>query len=449
MPQLDLDTELLRIRDFRSRIYFTDALRSYRAGAMRAAIASAWVALVYDLLRKYRELASSGDREALAFLKEWDTAVQNSNTSKLLETERSILDHAHTKMGLMNAIGLRSLKRLLEDRHLCAHPAFQSNDELYEPTDELVKVHLCVVIDVVLAQKPLQGRGIFEVFSADIISSGFPTAKEGIVDYVEQKYLSQMRESVLRNFGIVLGKALILGTPVEWQKYRQRTVFALSSIKSRRPLEWDHVALELVRLIDEDAPANRVRSVLVLSSFPELLAKLNAPTLTALTQTLAASDDLLEHPEVFHAADLDGIGDALIKRFEALDFADAAKVLAAAAPLALWPNALKRYSEAGSYRGAEAFFESFVVPFQNVITSENLDQLLAVIPGNGQIWDASGTPELLEKFLRGVQPVRPSDSAAAAMYRALRYRRERYEATWEMLKRFGWQPPTLKDAEEP
>ena len=52
MTLLDLDAELIRIRDLRSRVYFGDALRSYRVGAFRAAISSAWVALVYDLLRK-------------------------------------------------------------------------------------------------------------------------------------------------------------------------------------------------------------------------------------------------------------------------------------------------------------------------------------------------------------------------------------------------------------
>ncbi|MGA9487963.1 MAG: hypothetical protein WBV25_12970, partial [Methylocella sp.] len=75
MALVDLDAELIRIRDFRSRLYFSDALKAYRAGAFRAAISSAWVALAYDLLRKYRELNGLGDQEARTFLTTWDNAV--------------------------------------------------------------------------------------------------------------------------------------------------------------------------------------------------------------------------------------------------------------------------------------------------------------------------------------------------------------------------------------
>ena len=68
MTLVDLDAELIRIRDLRSRMYFGDALKAYRAGAFRAAIASTWVAVAYDLIRKYRELEGLGDQEAHAFL---------------------------------------------------------------------------------------------------------------------------------------------------------------------------------------------------------------------------------------------------------------------------------------------------------------------------------------------------------------------------------------------
>lgn len=450
MAQADLDTEVLRIRDYRTRIYFADALRAYRSGAFRAAIASVWVALVYDLLRKYRELASAGDKEAAAFLKDWDAAVQNNGTAKLLELERGILDHAHAKLGLINVIGLKTLKRVFEDRHLCAHPAFQSNDELYEPTDELVKTHLCAAIDLVLAQKPLQGRGILEAFSADVVSPGFPSARPAVIDYVEQKYLAHMRESVVRNFGIVLGKSLIHGNPVEWQAHRHRVLYALVSIKMRKPNDWESVATELLRLIDDDVPANRVRCALVLSSFPEFLAKLSQSTRTALDATLGATDEVIAQPEVFHAASVAGFGDALIKRFAALDDTEAASVLAAAAPLPLWENALDRYKKSGSFRGAEFRFEQFIVPFQNVVGAAELDQLLEVVAGNGQIWDASGTSGLLEKFLRGVSPIRPSDAALDGFYASLSktWGRQRYEEAWLLMEAQGWKRPDLPEEQQ-
>ena len=91
---IDLDLLITTIRDARSRIYFLDALRCYRSGALRSAISATWVAVAYDLIQKYRELASLGDNEATRFITDWDTAIANSNTSMLLELERNLPDHA-------------------------------------------------------------------------------------------------------------------------------------------------------------------------------------------------------------------------------------------------------------------------------------------------------------------------------------------------------------------
>ena len=64
----DLDMMLTRIRNHQSRVYFLDAVRSYKAGALRPALTSAWVALVYDLIAKYRELSALGDAAATTFI---------------------------------------------------------------------------------------------------------------------------------------------------------------------------------------------------------------------------------------------------------------------------------------------------------------------------------------------------------------------------------------------
>jgi hypothetical protein len=362
MALADLDAELLRIRDPRSRVYFGDALKCYRAGAFRAAISSTWIALAYDLIRKYRELGGLGDAEAHVYLGKWDASVDANNVAKLLDLERSLLDHAHHKMAIIDAMGLRILKRLYEDRHLSAHPAFANKDDLYEPSDELVRAHMAAAVELVLAQRPVQGKGIFEAFGTDIQSPGFPGAPPTIVDYVEQKYLANMRSSVLRNFGVVLGKSLIQNIPPEWEPYQSKLPAALLSLKLRRPEEWRGVETELVKLINDDDPANRLRSIAVLASFPELIARLDHPALTALRQTVSDDALLAAVPQAFAAVEIDEFRDELIARFEAFDDTAAARVLTATAPSSLWPNALSRYACSGSFRGAEARFDQFIRP---------------------------------------------------------------------------------------
>jgi hypothetical protein len=442
MALTDLDAELLRIRDLRSRIYFGDALKCYRAGASRAAISSTWIALTYDLIRKYRELDGLGDAEAHAFLERWDACVASSNVAKLLDLERSLLDHAHQKMAIIDNMGLRTLKRLTEDRHLSAHPAFATRDDLYEPSDDLVRAHMVAAVELVLAQRPVQGRGIFEAFSADVQSPGFPAAPQAIMDYVEQKYLANMRTSVLRNFGAVLAKSLIQNIPAEWEPHQSKVAPALLCLKQRRPAEWDGVETELVKVINDDEPANRLRSVAVLAVLPEIIPRLAQSALTALQNTVVNDPSLPETPQAFAAVETDEFREKLAERFEALDNTAAARVLSATASPLLWPNALSRYAVSGSFRSAEAGFDQFISPFRPVIDETQLDELFAAVRENGQIWDAARTPTQLTDLLRAISPRRPSSGAIGELYDRLPdYSLTNYGGVWKILEQRGWRRP--------
>ena len=177
---IDLDMLMTRIREPRSKTYFLDAVKAYKVGALRAALSSAWVALVYDLISKYRELDAMGDAAATAFLQTWDTAIVNNDVKRLLELEATIIADATENTQVLSRISKMHLERLREDRHLCAHPAFSTDADLFEPSPELVRLHLVNAIDLVLSQEPLQGKAIFEQFDVDVQSAGFPTAIQKI-----------------------------------------------------------------------------------------------------------------------------------------------------------------------------------------------------------------------------------------------------------------------------
>jgi len=112
-------------------------------------LSSAWVAVVYDLISKYRELDALGDAAATAFIQSWDAATTAHDVRRLLQLEGQIVDDATTNTQLVNPIGRTHLERLREDRHLCAHPAFSTEAKLFEPSPELVRLHLVNAIDLV------------------------------------------------------------------------------------------------------------------------------------------------------------------------------------------------------------------------------------------------------------------------------------------------------------
>ena len=123
---------------------------------------------------------------------------------------------------LLSPVSKKQLERLREDRNLCAHPNFYTEENLFEPSVEMVRLHLVNAIDMVLSQAPLQGKAIFEQFAVDVRSIGFPIAETIAQDYVEQRYLSQTRPQRIRNFGVVLAKSLLKGIPEDWEKERRQ-----------------------------------------------------------------------------------------------------------------------------------------------------------------------------------------------------------------------------------
>jgi hypothetical protein len=444
----DLDAYLTRIRDYRTRAYFSDALRCFRAGAFRSAVAATWVTVAYDLIAKYRELSTLGDAEAQKFILDWDRARATNQTSRLLELERTLLTHAHEKMAIIDAITVRAMTRLYEDRHLCAHPAFATQDDLYEPPADLVRAHMSSAVDALLSQQPVQGRGIFEAFSADIQSAGFPSTPQLVADYVEQKYLRKMRPNIVRNFGIVLAKSVVRNIPSEWAAERGKVLLSLFTLQSRAIVTWPDLEAEIVRLIDDDEPGSRPRAIMTLSQFPHLVSRLAQPALIALRQTCASADAVRNSPEVFAASEVAEFRETLIARFVALEDGDAASVLSAAAPHALWPSALERFAQAGSFRGAEARFDQFVAPFVPVLTDDDLSAVIRAIGDNSQIWDAAGIPSRLTTLLRAVAPRRPSEDAASELYRGIsRWSRKSYEDVWGHMEQAGWGRPAVKQVE--
>lgn len=450
---VDLDILLTRIRQPQSKVYFLDAVKAYKAGALRASLTSAWVALVYDLIAKYRELGALGDAAAMAFTQSWDAATAAGDVRRLLQLEATIVEDATTNTQIVNRIARTHLERLREDRNFCAHPAFSAEAELFEPSPELVRLHLVNVIDLVLSQEPLQGKAIFDLFDVDVQSTGFPTAHARILDYVQQRYLERVRAQNIRNFGTVLSKSLLKGAPPQWEAEHNKIVSSLVAVRERAARSWPDVASVIVRLIDNLEPENRPRAIAFIAAFPDFWPLLQEPTRTALQETV----DNADHGTLTDYRMLAGVGvshfrDALLAVIAALDRNGVAQAIASQPLADLWPRAVDLYEASGSFRGSEANFRDLIAPFAGRLKSGQHDQLLDAIIENGQNWDAADTPSLLLGMLRDATPAgRPTHDARNRFYQHLRrmHRLDRYDDVLASLQADGWVvPPPRPDHEE-
>jgi hypothetical protein len=117
----DLDELALRCRDAKARIYLREAISCYKAGAMRAAIISTWIALAFDFIDKLATLEMQGDKQAIAFAAEFRKIRESGDIAGSLKFEKMILERAHKELALISDLEYEDLDRLYRDRHRCAH----------------------------------------------------------------------------------------------------------------------------------------------------------------------------------------------------------------------------------------------------------------------------------------------------------------------------------------
>jgi hypothetical protein len=442
---VDLDILLTRIRHPQSKVYFLDAVKAYKAGALRGALTSAWVALVYDLIAKYRELRAMDDAAATAFLVSWDNATAAGDIAKLLKLEGGILEDATANTQVVNRIARTHLERLREDRHLCAHPAFSAEADLFEPSPELVRLHLVNAVDLVLSQEPLQGKAIFDLYNVDVQSPGFPKAHERILDYVEQRYLARVRAQNVRNFGTVLAKSLLKGVPAQWEPLHRKIIPSLVAVRDRAASAWPDVSLAIVGLMDNLEPANRSRAIAFIAAFPDFWPRLQEPTRTALLETIDNADSTaLADYRILAGVTFSQFRSGLLPLIAGLNREHLVAAIAAEPLAELWPRAVEAYQGSGSYRGSETNFSGLITPFAGRLSCQQLDQLLEAVVDNGQNWGATETPTLLQGVLRNATLVdQPTPDARNRLYQHVRrcHLTDHYKNVLTFLQSDGWVLP--------
>jgi len=194
----DLDELIQTVREKTSRSYISEAVIAYRSGAYRSAIVSTWIALTFDIILKLREISNKGDGQARNIIQDLEKYQTSKNWKKLWEIENYLLDDAYKKFEFINDSEYEFLKRLKKDRNRCAHPDYIFKDVLFQPTPELVRMHIVHAIKFLLMHQPVQGRYAIEGILQDIKRASFPSNFERAYSTLCEDYFDYAKDILIK-----------------------------------------------------------------------------------------------------------------------------------------------------------------------------------------------------------------------------------------------------------
>lgn len=240
----DLDELVLTCPDPRSRAYIKEAVICYKAGAYRASVVACWIAVAFDLVDKLRELSAAGDKEAQIQIAEFERIQKDNDISAALKFEKELPGIALHKFELVSHIEHSDLIRLVEDRNRCAHPSQVLDDQVFEASAELARLHISNSIRSILSQEVTQGKGALDRIMQDMSSRYFPAKRNDVFTFLSNGPLGRPRKSLYRNFLQVMLKTLCTK-----EASRSRTVrcrHAVVAVKRMHPQLWEEMFADVL-----------------------------------------------------------------------------------------------------------------------------------------------------------------------------------------------------------
>jgi hypothetical protein len=384
----DLDELILSCRDDQAKSYISEAVACYRAGAHRSCIVASWIAVVFDVVQKLRDLDLLGDKQARQELEKYERIRERDDVKASLEFERSILTTI-TDLELITPLEKQDLMRLLEDRHRCAHPSMQTLDEPYQPTAELARYHLRNAVSCLLAKPPLQGKAALTRVLKDIESPFFPTEPANARERLEGGPLEHARDSLVRNLMIALTKSL-LREDLSMSDQRRRLAALSATIGLYGPICEEVLRSRLPDLVYGVEDDKWARVVAYLRFAPVAWHAMGSADHVKANEFL---NELIidQHPTALSdALHVDQLKPLAVRRLNQLSLTDLASLVEREPSPLFIDSALGCFSGSKSFRDAEAAASRLLLPLVSFLDAEHMHSIAIAYVRNDQISGSFG-----------------------------------------------------------
>lgn len=403
----DLDELVLSVRDKQSQFHILEALNAYRGGAYRAAIVTTWIAVTYDVIAKIRELASNNDPAAEAFVRNLNWAIQNRDLPRMQKIEQGLLDDARKDFELLAEHEVEDFQRLQKDRNRCAHPAFVADDALFQPSPELVRTHIVHAITHLLQHQPVQGKSALARIMIDLKRASFPAKYDDIYTFLADNYLNRAKDALVRNLVTVLLKALLQDedSTAGWEGQQQRLCYCLLAVSRLHSVvynqEMKNRLPQVVSSLEDKALARLFRLLATDASCWQWMRDAQKTQLKILAEQIMSSKDAVRIATkyaLFGAMAVSDLSTFLMAPFGRLNKYDQEQIISSFPRPEFADTAVALYGGSGSYRGAESRGADLILPLAQYFAPAQIEVIIHSTLTNRQIWEASGTPRIIEQL---------------------------------------------------
>lgn len=394
----DIDSLPHLVRNLNSRRLIDDAIAAYRGDALRSAIVSTWNAIVNDIIAKTRELVTLEDTDAIRFIERLDEYIEEEKIGEIQRLERDILKFAEKKIKIINSQEARMLNRIKEDRHMCAHPAFVKGEKtLFQPSPDLVRSHIVSALQCLLICPPLQGDSVLAKFKSDVISTSFPSTIDSVKTYVDKKYLSASKETLVENMIIEILRIPFSVGDDEFASKRHQLAWTLSEISIKKADIFLKVAQSFIRQQNHIVTEKRMLGICVyLKVEPRIWSWLSEPIKLNLIEIIknASGTDLIEN-FVFDAYYTPDLSQHLANKISSLHASDQIRIISNHPYKEFVALGISIYQTCGTYEWANFIGNAVIVRLASQFDGNDVIRLLGAVKQNGHICYSIATQDVL------------------------------------------------------
>jgi len=395
---IDLDELVLLCKGEPAKRYISEAVACYRAGAFRSCIVATWIAIVFDIVEKLKQLELTGDANARRRREEFEKLRVSADVRGLLLFERRVPSLARDEFELISEHECADLERLLEDRNRCAHPSMNTADEIYSPSAELARAHLRNAVVHLLRHPPVQGKAALSRILDEIKSVYFPTAIDDVAVHLQRGPLANPRESLVRNLVIVLLKT-VLRDSLDDGAFRRHCT-ALNGLRQLHPGTTEKVMAgstsTLFRALNDDRLPQAIR---FLNQVPGTWDFCEEDVMSKIKRVVEALPEPALRTCLPAALDMPCLNTSGRRRI-ACSTPDELCGLVEASPRSEYADrAVDFYANANSDGAANVYGSRLLVPLAPFLTAVHVERVFASISSNG----ALRTSSVLGAVLRSIR----------------------------------------------